>query len=82
MYNVIVIGISIIFFILVFYMENWLINSLVSIIIFGILFWRQSSFLLINDTTASLSFRAIFVIIIYSGIAYRIDQKNKLAFLS
>jgi hypothetical protein len=42
LYNVIVVGISITFLLLIFFMEHWLANALISIPIFGLLMWRQN----------------------------------------
>ena len=42
-YNVIVSGITISYFFLVFYCENWLANSIVIVPVFSLLLWRQSS---------------------------------------
>lgn len=82
-YNIIVVGISITYLLLAFYMESWLANSLISVPIFGLLMWRQSSAIKFesDDPFSLLLFRCLFLVIVYSLVAYRTDKQNKLAFL-
>jgi hypothetical protein len=83
LYNVIVVGISITFLLLIFYMEHWLANALISVPIFGLLMWRQSSVIVFenNDHNSLLAFRCIFLVTVYSVVSYQVDKQNKLAFL-
>ena len=40
LYNILIVGLSITYFLLAFYMENWLANALISVPVFGLLMWR------------------------------------------
>jgi hypothetical protein len=82
-YNVIVVGITITFLLLAFYLECWIVNAAISIPVFGLLMWWQSKIMLESkDTTVELVFRGLFLVFSYIVVAYKIDSSNKLAFLS
>jgi len=81
-YNVIVVGTTITYFLLAYFIENWMFQFLISIPIFSILTWRHSTAILHQQTRVELAFRCIFLIIVYSVVAYRLDRLNRLAFLS
>jgi hypothetical protein len=81
-YNVIVVGTAITYLLLTYFIENWLVQAAISIPIFSILTWRQSFAVLEQQDKKEISFRCIFLIIVYSAVAYRLDRLHRLAFLS
>ena len=81
-YNVILVGTAITYLLLTYFIENWLIQAAISIPIFSILTWRQSTAILEEQNRQELAFRCIFLIFVYSAVAYRLDRLNRLAFMS
>lgn len=72
-YNVIIVGITLTYLILVFFLETWITHAITSFPVFGVLLWRQKSEIIVDDTW-QVAVRFIFMALIYCIISYRIDQ--------